>query len=1520
MRRKLSSDSHKKISLSPKESESLEEIINLIDCNESCEALEEKLNEAVKQKNQIKANLFKAVGVRFFDDRTSIKDSSSPLKKLMSSKDTPITWDEISEELRNNFKTYISGKETADNIKPYYIFFDINKAFSNIECINKGKEVIREFMQLASKEERAPLLEMLGDIYLWQIYKKETNTSDFNELFLPAIKLYNGAIQLNSRIGNIQRNNLIKNKLGLIEQKFIRLCFYKHRSVGSFQENEYKNSIDSYLSRVALIRECTNQLLNHGIDINIINRFICKAMKNLLRDIIIECEDYLGIHPFSNGKCVAGGLGSLARFEITPFSDFEFIIFRLKEAENIDSYLIDLVYLILIKIQNLGETKYTEHDLVNFGLCKEEEIPKDGRTCALFVEKLSPTKRGICFDRGDITPLKTDLIHSFIGAPNELADLVFNYKKYDLDARVLSELTSFTFIHGSDSSHSLLVECEKLFQEKFKSHKNKIVKLLKRDTENFIPRLTYDKDTRKIKILIKFDIYRVFDRLIDGLALLEDVEKSKSGSDRLSELKVLKAYIQNIEEIEKAIKYFLALRLKAYLFYGAQKEDIYLEYGEKCNALDSSVNNEMYCLPHDETKELLSHYQVIKIFHFQIKDYLYLKDIEIIKIFNRPGAKKNKSFVAIGDKFKELNYFEIAESFYRDAELLYSMTSYKIGNKLGNLYLLQGKYTEALKRFNEALENEQNTTKKLKMYILKSKCFLLSNQHSDCLRELDKVFKESDAKNPFHHKVVIKAWMLRNEALAITTIDICYPLENLMARIDLTKVNNEFYKAYRGCSFLDKEIIFKLKNINGIEGLVNLKNYYQKLLDEIKKLKEKCTALKFIQAKLYNNIGIIQHLVNFNNQEEQAKARKYLKRALTLYSKHQDNVAKKLENEIKEDIANCIINLSYYFYETKQHKKAIKYAKKAINQFHKNFENSYGAVRIKMITAYLILQKSYKKIKNKSNSTKYKLKVLELNFRIYGQDTYLSLNTDSLEPVSPPINNTSLSLERYDSIKKLWNLPRYSDNFIGREVAIQEVSVLLQSEKSQPLVLTGLEGIGKTQVALYYAYMNKEKYRGGVRWLRAENSSILEADYRSFAEDMGIDIKNINIVKIISLVCEKLEFYPNSLIIFDGACSYEAINAYIPQSNKHSILITSFNQNWGTWKIIRVEEFNEAEGIQYIQKTLPNVSSDEAISLTRELAGIPLALAQVAFYLKSSYFTINKYLEISQTHNHKILINSAFPQDKYNKTVVSIISNLLKSVSIDHTATNILRFITTTHINQVPSTEKVEKWVAEREQIDIISAMLKITSSITLLNSFSVINIKNGCLYINQLIAKLVKHHFEHNKPEQMEIEPSNIPSEKTLRRELSSSLSHFEDKEPDKKEIKPCQVSKLDFSSSEKTRRRRLSHSVSLSEAQMLLLNRRKSLCAAILGSNKENEIETKTESLSQPMPSCHKRKHRLESEGGIEDIKHLEPKPKTPRQGEEDSKGQEDYHQIRFLKQGGDEGIGGEGRLPNGKLRVSR
>jgi tetratricopeptide (TPR) repeat protein/nucleoside phosphorylase len=220
----------------------------------------------------------------------------------------------------------------------------------------------------------------------------------------------------------------------------------------------------------------------------------------------------------------------------------------------------------------------------------------------------------------------------------------------------------------------------------------------------------------------------------------------------------------------------------------------------------------------------------------------------------------------------------------------------------------------------------------------------------------------------------------------------------------------------------------------------------------------------------------------------------------------------------------------------------------------------------------------------------------------------------------------------------IWNVPHLRNpNFTGREALVKRLRQALTSRESGALTraVTGLGGVGKTQVAVEYAYRYAADY-SLVWWVRAEEPATLAADYATLAEHLGLPQKDLaDQTLIVQAVRRWLGGTGDWLLVFDNAEQPENLHDYLPQGSGGHVIVTSVNPIWGSIaRTLPVEVWARDESVEFLAK---RVGSDVgADALAEELGDLPLALEQAAAYIEATGTTIASYLEFFRSRRQDL--------------------------------------------------------------------------------------------------------------------------------------------------------------------------------------------------------------------------------------------------------------------------------------------
>ena len=259
-------------------------------------------------------------------------------------------------------------------------------------------------------------------------------------------------------------------------------------------------------------------------------------------------------------------------------------------------------------------------------------------------------------------------------------------------------------------------------------------------------------------------------------------------------------------------------------------------------------------------------------------------------------------------------------------------------------------------------------------------------------------------------------------------------------------------------------------------------------------------------------------------------------------------------------------------------------------------------------------------------------------------------------------SNTNRLLETRKCRLPCFILSQYPNpDFIGRQSVLDSMDKQLLPRETQGLVnvqdirlfaLCGMGGIGKTDLAAEYAYSRRHRY-GAIFWLEAAGVSQLASDFGRISVQLGLESPNeakdleasIEIAKAWLTKPRSTEDGENDswLLIFDNADNLDIITNYIPHNGSGSILVTSrdpfakeqYSSN-GTGIDLEPLPMNESATLLRKLVTRSEVAKnadeqDASIDLAKQLDGLPLAMTQIAGFIRRRRLLIREFANLYAT-------------------------------------------------------------------------------------------------------------------------------------------------------------------------------------------------------------------------------------------------------------------------------------------------
>lgn len=285
--------------------------------------------------------------------------------------------------------------------------------------------------------------------------------------------------------------------------------------------------------------------------------------------------------------------------------------------------------------------------------------------------------------------------------------------------------------------------------------------------------------------------------------------------------------------------------------------------------------------------------------------------------------------------------------------------------------------------------------------------------------------------------------------------------------------------------------------------------------------------------------------------------------------------------------------------------------------------------------------------------------------------------------IAPVVQNTNLPK---------WYVP-YPRNpfFTGREELLRHLHEMLHQEHTmaltQSLAISGLGGIGKTQVALEYAYRYGQEYRY-VFWASAATRETLLTDFAAIADHLQLPERyEQDQTKVLKDLRHWFAIHGGWLLILDNADDMTVVYDAVPSECPGHLLLTSRAQALGPLaQRINVEDMGIVEGMLFLLRRAwllapgapldsvseANLAAAESIAI--EMAFLPLALDQAGAYIDEVGCSLTAYLDLYRTRRKELLQRRGYVPSNHPESIVTTWSlSFQKIEQTNLAAANLLR-------------------------------------------------------------------------------------------------------------------------------------------------------------------------------------------------------------------------------------------------------
>lgn len=350
-----------------------------------------------------------------------------------------------------------------------------------------------------------------------------------------------------------------------------------------------------------------------------------------------------------------------------------------------------------------------------------------------------------------------------------------------------------------------------------------------------------------------------------------------------------------------------------------------------------------------------------------------------------------------------------------------------------------------------------------------------------------------------------------------------------------------------------------------------------------------------------------------------------------------------------------------------------------------------------------------------------------------------------------------------------------NSNFVGREDVIKMIDeALLPSESSKgeselrTFALCGFGGIGKTQIAIHYAFERRNKF-DAIFWIQADEATKLAKSFEQIAQDLDLveegestnQVANVNLAlewlsnprKISSAqpTGETPSSFPNAtwLLIFDNADNLGLIGKYWPVAAVNGAILITTRDPWAKTKTkvgvdLKPLSLDNCTKFLLMLCEEQRTPQSEAASMTlaKKLGCVPLAIRQIAACISRLEMTIEEFLSTEGSgpllaqlqkvegmppqDQYALTISTVWRFESFNEQALSLI-NMLSIMDPDGIAESILC--------QADGQKNIRTYPNASQYIDARTELIK--------TSLIVRDKEEKQLSLHRIVQDVARHHMD---------------------------------------------------------------------------------------------------------------------------------------------------------------------------------
>jgi tetratricopeptide (TPR) repeat protein len=348
---------------------------------------------------------------------------------------------------------------------------------------------------------------------------------------------------------------------------------------------------------------------------------------------------------------------------------------------------------------------------------------------------------------------------------------------------------------------------------------------------------------------------------------------------------------------------------------------------------------------------------------------------------------------------------------------------------------------------------------------------------------------------------------------------------------------------------------------------------------------------------------------------------------------------------------------------------------------------------------------------------------------------------------APPTEEITHTPSLPETVKISPNFPKHNSYFTGRDAELYKIHRTLN--KNNSLAITGMGGIGKSQIAIEYVYRYAAEYQY-IWWVNAETHAGIDEAYLSFAQENKLVLPEDR-EKMIDTVKDCMRKNGRWLFIFDNAEDEKTLERYCPalcREGQH-ILVTSRNTRFRDYEPMNVRVFTEEKACEFIEKYTGKPADEYFKKLAIKMDYLPLALDQAGAYIKNNEISYKEYFDLYEKYNLELL--SEHDDDPNKKTVATTWQISFEKINnqASKQLLNLCAFFASDNIYKEWFQRASEVLPEELHDLrEAVANGLQYNKAISELKKYSLVSLEEKTLSIHRLVQDVIRDSLKQEQTE----------------------------------------------------------------------------------------------------------------------------------------------------------------------------